>query len=71
MWRTGILHSVRLVPDKVNVAFLIGGMPTIGATPNGDRRVGLVGSGSLRGERAADDAGCIKFYQGVRHVGGP
>ena len=35
----------------MTVNFLIGGMQAIGATPNGDRRVGLVGSGSFQGER--------------------
>jgi len=35
----------------MTVTFLIGGMQAIGATPNGDRRIGLVGSGSFQGER--------------------
>jgi hypothetical protein len=35
----------------MTVNFLIGGMQTIGVTPNGDRRVGLVGSGSFQGGR--------------------
>ena len=35
----------------MTVTFLIGGMQAIGTTPNGDRRIGLVGSGTFVGER--------------------